>query len=258
MKHVVSFSGGVASAMEAHLVARAYGKQNTLLLFADTLIEDEDLHRFSSEIVAYVGAEFIRIAEGRTPWQVFRAERFIGNSRVDPCSKILKRKLLDKWIKENAPDSVVYVGMYWDEWERVDRFKARMHPQPAESLTCAQGVSQQMAFDWLNSIGIKRPRLYDLGFAHNNCGGFCPKAGQAQFKLLLEKFPERFAEHERQEEELRKELGDYSVLRDRRGGTSKTLTLRQFRERFQCTGQYDMLDEAAGCGCAVDEEGGAK
>jgi len=39
---------------------------------------------------------------------------------------------------------------------------------------------------WLVREGIALPRLYGLGFSHNNCGGFCIKAGQANFKLLLE------------------------------------------------------------------------
>lgn len=33
----------------------------------------------------------------------------------------------------------------------------------------------------LRLLGIKPPRLYSMGFAHNNCGGFCVKAGKGHF-----------------------------------------------------------------------------
>jgi hypothetical protein len=35
------------------------------------------------------------IADGRHPWEVYRDEKFIGNSLVDPCSRILKREIND-------------------------------------------------------------------------------------------------------------------------------------------------------------------
>lgn len=82
----------------------------------------------------------------------------------------------------------------------------------------------------LKEIGIRPPRLYDMGFPHNNCGGFCVKAGQSQFRLLLKTMPERYAEHERQEEELRQYLGkDVAILRRTIQGKAVPLTLRQLR-----------------------------
>jgi len=94
MKHIVQFSAGVGSYMAAKRVVAQYGTADTLLLFADTLIEDADAYRFLDEAAANVGAELIKIAEGRDPWQVFNDRRFLGNSRVDPCSKVLKREVM--------------------------------------------------------------------------------------------------------------------------------------------------------------------
>jgi hypothetical protein len=72
--------------------------------------------------------------------------------------------------------------------------------------------------------------------------------------LLLEQRPCTFAEHEREEEELRKHLGkDVAILRDRQGGETKPMTLREFRRRIE-EGRTDQLDmmEWGGCGCFVD------
>ncbi len=51
--------------MAARRVAAAYGVADLVLLFADTLIEDEDLYRFADQAAANIGAPLIRIAEGR-------------------------------------------------------------------------------------------------------------------------------------------------------------------------------------------------
>jgi hypothetical protein len=103
----------------------------------------------------------------------------------------------------------------------------------------------------LRAEGIEPPRLYRLGFAHNNCGGFCVKAGQGHFALLLEAMPERYAYHERREQELRDHLGkDVAILRDRHGGETRPLTLREFRERRQAGEPCDLFD-IGGCGCVA-------
>lgn len=108
--------------------------------------------------------------------------------------------------------------------------------------------------EWCRSEGIRTPRLYEMGFPHNNCGGFCIKTGQSQFRLLLEKLPERYAFHEAQEEAIRVDLGNVSILRDRRGGTTKPLTMKQFRERIQAGQPVSKCEEFGGCGCALDTD----
>ncbi len=115
-------------------------------------------------------------------------------------------------------------------------------------------VMKDHIFERLKEEGIRPPRLYGMGFPHNNYGGFCIKAGQGQFKLLLEKMPKRFAYHEAKEQEILTFLGrdDISILRDRRGGTSKPMTLRMLRERIeQGCPDVDPLD-LGGCGCGID------
>lgn len=291
MKAVVQFSGGVGSWAAAKRTVERFGAENTTLLFADTLIEDEDLYRFLDEAVANVGAEFVRLADGRTPWEVFRDVRFIANTRIDPCSQILKRDLLRKWIEANcAPDTTVVLGIDWTEIHRLERAKPRWAPYDLWAPMCDEPlIDKPDVLDWLRAEGIEPPRLYAMGFPHNNCGGFCVKAGQAHFKLLLDQMPERYAEHEAEEEATRVFLGkDVSILRDRskagvaaheaehgpiEGQADKTvpLTLRRFRERLQAGANTPIAaittpNEASiatdptlfdeydwgGCGCAID------
>lgn len=261
MKAVVQFSGGVGSWAAAGRSIERFGAENVTLLFADTKMEDEDLYRFLDDVEADLGIAITRICDGRTPWEVFRDVRFIGNSRADPCSKILKRDLLRAWIEGHCePSTTVVLGIDWTEIHRFERAVPRWAPWTLWApLTEETRTDKASLLAELARHGIRQPRLYDLGFPHNNCGGFCIKAGMAHFKLLLETMPERYAWHEAQEQGIRDQLGkDVTVLRDRSGGTVTPLTLRGFRERIEAVDDvaeaqlsFD-FDDWGGCGCALE------
>lgn len=58
-----------------------------------------------------------------------------------------------------------------------------------------------------------------------------------------------YLQHEAEEEQTRQHLGkDVAILRDRRGGKTKPMTLKQFRERLEAGGEHDRF-AWGGCGC---------
>lgn len=252
MKRIVMFSGGAGSWYTARRVAEKHGTDDLILLFADTQMEDEDLYRFLDEAAADTGGELVKVSEGRNPWQVFFDVRFLGNSRIDPCSKILKRHLLRQWLEEHcdSADTVVYIGIDWTEEHRYVKAQKYWHPWRCEAPLCdPPWVGKPQILEALSASGIALPKLYRLGFPHNNCGGFCIKAGQAHFKLLLRTMPERYAFHERCEQEIREYLGkDVAILTDRRGGNKRPMTLREFRKRVEAEEGIDE-HEWGGCAC---------
>jgi hypothetical protein len=247
------FSGGIVSWASAKRDVQKHGTEGVALLFADTMMEDEDLYRFIVEAAANVGVPLTRIADGRTPWEVMRDHHSFATNRMDFCSEELKRDLLDKWFADNcSAETVSCVGLDWTEMHRLDRMRQIMPERQWEApMTEKPYMTKAQMMDWLKAEGIEPPRLYKLGFPHNNCGGFCIKAGQAHFALLLRTMPERYAYHEAKERELRETVGDYGILRDRTGGTTKTLTLEAFRKRIES--QADLFDahDWGGCGCAL-------
>ncbi len=201
MKHVVMFSGGIGSWAAAKRVAAEHGTNDLTLLFTDTLIEDEDLYRFLDDAAVNIGVPITRIAEGRDPWQVFFDVRFLGNSRVDPCSRVLKREMAGRWLKDNCDplDTEVYVGIDWTEEHRFTTLAERRGVEGWTYLAplCDPPLTMKLQMiDALKAEGIRPPRLYAMGFSHNNCGGFCVKAGQGHFALLLQHLPDRYAYHE--------------------------------------------------------------
>jgi hypothetical protein len=260
MKHIVQFSGGLCSFWAAHRVIQKHGPECVTLLFADTMMEDEDLYRFNDAASAFLGVPITRIADGRTPWEVMRDEKVIGRSGLDVCSRILKRDLLDRWRFKNttAEDSMFHLGLDWTEGHRMtgdaqrDGMVRIFAPWPIDAPMMHEPIWDKCRMmKELEAVGIALPRLYKMGFPHNNCGGFCIKAGQAHFAQLLKLMPERYAYHEAQEEKVRAIVGDYSVMNDRRGdGKKKSMTLRVFRERVEAGESFDRHDWG-GCGCAT-------
>lgn len=252
MKHIVMYSGGIGSWATANRVAQKYGTEDLILLFTDTKIEDEDLYRFIDETHKQLGGELHKIADGRDVWELFKDVRFIGNSRSAPCSRILKQDTSRKWIEANfkPEECILYLGIDWSEGHRVNAPKKNWLPYTVEfPMTEEPYLSKEDMLQMLDAIGIKRPRLYELGFHHNNCGGFCVRAGQGHFANLLEKLPERYLYHEQKEQELREYLGkDLSILRKQKKLQKYRLTLRDLRENIQ---EAD-LDDIGGCGCFAD------
>lgn len=259
MHYIVMFSGGIASWGAAKRVVDFHGRDDVTLLFTDTLVEDPDLYRFLDEGAGALGLEVTRVADGRTPWEVFRDVRFLGNDRVAPCSRVLKQEQARKWLAENYPDPescILYLGMDWTEGDRHKLAAKNWLPYTVESpLLWEPPVMKHTVIEWVLEADLDVPELYLRGATNNNCAGQCVRGGQAHWKWLLYEYPERYADAERHEESLRSMLGDVSILADRRGLTEgesrRPLPLRQFRAEVLDGAQIDMFDVGA-CSCFVD------
>lgn len=255
MINIISYSGGAGSAITAELVLEKYG--NIELLFADSLMEDEDLYRFNDDVARHLGVTIKVIAEGRTPWEVFRDVKYQGNTRVDPCSRVLKRDFIRAYLENNysSDNCQVWIGIDCSEEHRLAPVVERNKPFVYRSHLIENDIfiDTEYKINWCKERGIKPPRMYELGFQHNNCGGMCVKAGQAQFKLLYEKMPDVYLWNEEQQEALMKEVPNVRpFLRKTMNGKLHYLTLRQYREMFldSKSNDIDLLD-FGGCGCAL-------
>lgn len=232
---VVQYSGGISSWAVAREVIRCYGPQHVVLLFADTLVEDPDLYRFLIDSTDRFGTPLTRVADGRTPFQVFWDQKFLGNSRIAPCSYILKQLPCRRWLKENADpeDTVVYVGIGEAEKQRAPAISAGWAPWKVQfPLIGCPELTTEVLLEQARAFGLATPAMYDHGFAHNNCGGVCVRAGHKHWRRVLQVHPERFSQAEREEAHFRAIYGDVSILKDRRGGRTRPLSLAEFRQRI--------------------------
>jgi len=254
MTYQISFSGGMGSAISA-IIAHEKGLDYNLI-FADTGIEDEDLHRFIDDIARVCNKEIIKLVDGRTPWDVYVDKRWIGNSRTAHCSTELKTKPIKKWLDENSEyNDPLVLGMDWSEMDRIERAQKNWD-RPVISLLNQYNVSRAEYDFILAKYRIRKPRLYKKGYAHNNCGGFCCKAGVLQFERLFRTNPDRYKFHEAEMERALSEIGPTAkpFLRMTIGGKLKYLSLKDFREHLERgTPELPMFDDH-GCGCFTDDE----
>lgn len=269
MKRIVNFSGGLCSFWSGYRTIQQVGRQNTILLFADTLYEHPDLYEFNQRAEEILNVPITRISEGFTPWQLFAREGLIGNDRLPICSTKLKREPLNAWMaqrfeldkrQENffKPPATVVLGFDWTESHRVDDFQAQ-HPnwRVRAPMTEEPYWDKCRMITEAERLGFKTPSLYVLGFPHNNCGGFCVKAGITHFVHLHTVLPARFLECEQEEQDCQQVLKDrgvsnwqFTVLKDRRGGETRPLSLRDLRLRIESGEKFSKI-EWGGCGCGA-------
>lgn len=265
MKRIVNFSGGLCSFWAAHRVIEKHGPQDVILLFADTLVEDEDLYRFNEQASGLLGVPITRIATGETPWDLFRRHGLIGNNRFPICSIYLKREPLNDWMEaayemragqENFlfESAAVVLGFDWTEDHRVREMRLEHPAWIIEAPMTEEPIWDKCRMEReARSLGLEIPRLYKLGFPHNNCGGRCVRAGISHWVHLYRTLPDKFAEWEKEEWETAADfrtrgIEPLSMLKDRRGGETKNLYLRDLRARIEA-GEKFTREDWGGCGC---------
>jgi hypothetical protein len=269
VKYISNFSGGLCSFFSSLRLVQEYGPSNVVNLFADVLIEHKDLYDFNRRSEDLLGVPITRISLEISPWQLFRKEGLIGNDRSPICSIRLKRQPLNDWMDANFEldsrqqnafygPATVALGFDFTEWNRVNDFQ-NAHPtwRVLAPMTEAPIWDKCRMIREAEKLGFKTPELYALGFPHNNCGGACVKAGISHFVHLYKVLPAKFIEWENEELHTQEEFRirgisnwQFTILKDRRGGITRPLTLRSLRFRIEA-GEKFPEDDWGGCGCAA-------
>lgn len=248
-KYVISYSGGLGSFMAAYL-CQIKGLDFELV-FCDTRSEDFDLYRFLNETKVYFGKDIITLDYGVNIWQAQHIAFYQANSRIDPCSRMLKREQFKKYMKKNhkPEEAVLVLGIDGSEKHRTTSFEKNHAPYEVYCPLIEAGTNREDVLDVLDDIGIDPPRLYEKNFPHNNCGGFCVKSGQKQAHLLLREFPDNYKWHEDKQEAL------FNLMEQKRptirktiNGVQQFISLKEFREMIESGEQPDLFDEG-NCAC---------
>lgn len=234
--HIVSLSGGLASALAAERVIMRYGREQVTLWFADTQYEDEDLYRFLLDLMHRWGGLLYWYTDGRTPLDVAEQKKLIPCNMAAPCSYELKVKPFRHFIQAMPALPIVYIGL--DHWEMkrlcsVTESYAQALPQAVVAFPLLWSIETRPLVevcrqDWQ----IEPPRLYTLGFPHNNCGGRCVRQGRSEWLRLATHFPERYAACEEWEQAQRAKGGSRakrSFCSFTQAGKKYPLTLGEIR-----------------------------
>jgi hypothetical protein len=142
-----------------------------VLLFANTLVEEPSLYSFLEESAAQLGVPLVTVADGRPPFEVYWDIHFLGNSRLAPCSKILKQRPARRWLSAHAdPETTtVYVGIDAGEARRIAGIRAGWSPwRVAFPLTAEPGLTKEAMLAEARALGLTPPDAYAEGFSHAN------------------------------------------------------------------------------------------
>ncbi|QQZ64595.1 phosphoadenosine phosphosulfate reductase family protein (plasmid) [Paenibacillus sonchi] len=228
MNIIVFFSGGKASFASAVDAKLRFPEANIILYFTDTLWENEDLYRFIHEASDKLELPLLIHSSGLTPIQVMFEEKLVYNSMIGRCSTILKQKVsqdfirrgirpkIEKWRNkqylknENFTfDPTLYFGIGFEEMHRAPAIQKNWAPFKVEMPLIERNIWKD---EVIKRYNIRQPKLYDLGFSHNNCNGRCVKAGQAHYRLLREAMPAVFAKLVEQEFHLKMCVSAYRYI----------------------------------------------
>lgn len=252
MKYLINTSGGSGSIVAGARCIERYGKDAVHWVFADTNSEHPSLYHLLDETERVLGVTIVRLNDGRNVWDVFNKERLMKTPNGGCKAAIeLKHKQLDSYRDKHfdPADTTLVLGMDWMEPERMERARARMPGWQIEfPLTWPKRLSKAEEVCELGRLGLPTPDLYLRGHRHNNCAGACVLAGTSQWAGLLEDDPERFMRYAAQEAAWREAIGqDYSICKDRRGGTTKSMTLLALKERVEAGEKFREWRSTCNC-----------
>lgn len=189
---VCQFSCGAASAVATKLALAEYGATHDVeIVNAFLANEHEDNRRFAQDCERWFGQPITVLRDekyGADALEVFRRERYMKGRKGAPCTKILKRRLLDSW--KQAGD-VMVLGYTAEETERLEDFRERNPDRPVIAPLVERGLAKEDCKAMIQRAGIELPFMYRLGYENANCIG-CVKGGEGYFRAIREDFPEQF------------------------------------------------------------------
>jgi len=191
---ICTISGGMASAYMAVLALRIYPRADIVFYFNDTGWEDEDLYRFLRDVEQHCQISILHDNDGRNVEGVAYDNHALPNNRMPFCSRHLKAARLQEYIRSG--DTVLF-GIDRTEGHRakrlIERYADIAREKKLENISIRFPLIEhnimkdeiQMYFE-ANNIPI--PRLYTLGFKHNNCGGGASDKGNDNGCIYYERY----------------------------------------------------------------------
>lgn len=194
-RRVVQFSCGAASAVAAKIVVDKHQDVEIVNAFIEE--EHEDNRRFLRDVELWIGRSITVLRDekyGASAYEVLRRSRYTKGLFGAPCSRALKRELLDRWAK---PTDVPVIGYTAEEQDRADAFMDANGV--GEFPLIEAGIDKAGCLALIQRAGIELPAMYRMGYHNANCIG-CVKGGAGYWNKIRRDFPDRFEEMCRIEE----------------------------------------------------------
>ena len=238
---IVWFSCGASSAIATMYAIKKY--DNCDVVYCDTGGEHPSNLKFLSDIEKLIGKEIkvLKNEKYKDHFEVFKTG-YINGIYGAKCTTELKKKLR---LKYQRPDDIHIFGYTLEEKSRAEKFEHYNPELFVDWILIEKGITKENCLGILWQRGIKLPKMYELGYNHNNCIG-CVKGGMGYWNQIRKDFPEHFNKMAEIERNI-----EHSIFRD-----------KETNERIY----LDELDPSAGnfkkeppiscdlsCGLAVEE-----
>lgn len=189
---VCQFSCGAASAVATKLALAKYGQTNDVQIVNAFLKEEhEDNRRFASDCEHWFGRHINVLSDqkyGSSIIQVFKRKQFLKGPRGAPCSRALKRDVLNAWMR---PGDIMVFGYTMEEEDRLDDFRERNPGMQVIAPLIDAGLGKEDCKAMVSRAGIVLPTMYLMGYDNANCIG-CIKGGEGYWRAIREDFPIHF------------------------------------------------------------------
>ena len=170
MELVINFSGGKDSSATLAYICENFPDAKKHVVWADTGWEHPGMEKWCRSITDMFGLK-LNVVRAKTDWfGIVRHRQMFPSPDCRICTSDLKRNQLDKWIRNNTTESVVYdvIGI------RAEESAARAKKMPMEinyRISCGKRVvwnwlpilqwKEQEVYGYLDGMGIPLHPCYD-------------------------------------------------------------------------------------------------
>lgn len=189
---IAQFSCGAASAVATKLSIAQYGSTHDVQIINAFLQEEHpDNRRFAADCERWFGRDITTLRDekyGASVIQVFRRKRYMKGLMGAPCSRALKKDVLDAW---KQPGDIIVFGYTAEEADRLEDFRERNPGLQVVAPLIDAGLTKEDCKAMVLRAGIPLTVMYLMGYYNSNCIG-CVKGGEGYWRAIREDFPEYF------------------------------------------------------------------
>ena len=192
-------SAGVSSFIAGYVI------KDTVDEFIYTHIDNQhpDSLRFIKDCEKVLGKKITILQSNyKSVDNVIKTFGFINGPYGAKCTEILKKRVRKEW--EYGKKDLTYVWGFdcsKRERARAERTLQSMPEFKHEFPLIERNLTKEDCHGLLKQLGIKRPKMYDLGYRNNNCIG-CVKGGMGYWNKIRIDFPEVFQQRAEEERKV--------------------------------------------------------
>lgn len=195
-KHVLGLSGGKDSAALAVYMSQMHPELDIQYFFTDTEKELPEVYSYLSMLEGFLGKEIIRLDPSRHfDYWLVQYKNFLPSAQTRWCTKMLKLKPFEKWVKDEFLSKgykvYSYVAIRADE-EYREGYASKNDNLIVKLPLKEAGIDKPGVHDILESAGLGLPEYYEWR-SRSGCT-FCFFQQKIEWVRLKERHPEAFEE----------------------------------------------------------------